>query len=249
MDTFYEHVYRVGSRDLDLFGHCRPSAVLGLLQEAATEAAVALRLSGDEVREKYNAFWMLARIRYELHRPLLWDESVDIKTWHRGGRAAVMYREFDLSVKGEPVGRALSAWVLAGVENHKLLHLAGVGEIEGTGGGSLCRTDTLRKLHLPEGLETVEERRLHYSDTDVNGHVNNTRYADLLCDTLGLETIGAGKYVSGLQLCYLTECLAGETIRLRRGRDGEAWCVHGEDLEGIGRFDGILTLDNLSQED
>ena len=72
MDVFYEDTYRVDSRDLDLFGQCRPSAVLGLLQEAATQAACAIHLSGAEVRSKYNAFWMLARIRYELDRPLLW---------------------------------------------------------------------------------------------------------------------------------------------------------------------------------
>lgn len=249
MDVFYEHTYRVGSRDLDLFGHCRPSAVLGLLQEAATEAAGAIHLSGPEVRERYHAFWMLARIRYELKRPLLWEEPVTIKTWHRGGKAAVMYREFDLTVNGEAVGQALSAWVLAGMESHRLLHLAGVEEIEDTGGGSLCRSDTLRKLRLPQGLEAVEERRLHYSDTDINGHVNNTRYADLLCDALGLEGLGRGKYISELQLCYLAECLAGETVRLLAGRDGESWCVHGEGLDGTGRFDGILALDNLSPED
>lgn len=249
MDVFYEHTYRVGSREVDLFGHCRPSAVLGLLQEAATEAAGELNLSGPQVREKYNAFWMLARIRYELKRPLLWDEPVTVKTWHRGGKAAVMYREFDLTVNGERVGQALSAWVLAGLDGHKLLHLSGVGEIENTGGGTLCRTDALRKLRLPQGLEVVEERKLHYSDTDINGHVNNTRYADLLCDALGLETLGAGKFVSALQLCYLTECMAGETLRLRKGRDGEDWCVRGESLDGEGRFDGILTLDNLSRKE
>ena len=41
MDTFYQDDYLIDSRDIDLFGHCRPSAVLGLLQEAATEAACA----------------------------------------------------------------------------------------------------------------------------------------------------------------------------------------------------------------
>lgn len=249
MDVFYEHTYRVDSRDLDLFGHCRPSAVLGLLQEAATEAAGELHLSGPEVRDRYGAFWMLARIRYELKRPLLWDEEVDIRTWHRGGKAAVMYREFDLSVKGEPVGAALSAWVLAGIESRRILHLSQVGEVEDTGGGSLCRTDTLRKLRLPGGLTLAEERRLHYSDTDINGHVNNTRYADFLCDALDLERLGKGKFVSRLQLCYLAECMAGEELCLLTGRDGEDWCVRGEGPDGEDRFDGILTLDNLSHGD
>ena len=249
MDVFYEQTYRIDFRELDLFGHARPSAVLELLQEAATQAAAALHLSGPELRDKYNAFWMLARVRYELKRPLLWDEQVTIKTWHRGGKAAVMYREFDLSVKGELVGQALSAWVLAGRDDHKFLHLSGIGEIGDTSGGSLCRTDSLRKLRLPGGLEIAEERRLHYSDTDWNGHVNNTRYADFLCDALGMEAVGRGKYVSRLQLCYLTECLAGETIRLRTGREGDDFFVRGETLDGEERFHGILTLDNLSGGD
>ena len=122
MDVFCEETYRVDSRDLDLFGHCRPSALLGYLQEAATQAACLLHVSREETIERYHAFWMLARIRYDLLRPLRWDEPVTVKTWHRGGRAAMMYREFDLTVGEEKVGQALSAWVLADLDTHKLFH-------------------------------------------------------------------------------------------------------------------------------
>ena len=249
MDIFYEDTYRVGARDVDLYGQCRPSAMLCLLQEAATQAAGELHLSGPEIRDRYNAFWMLARTRYELVRPILWNEPVTVKTWHRGGKAAVMYREFDLAIKGEPVGRALSAWVLAGIDSHKLLHLNEVGEIADSSGGTLCRSDTLRKLRMPQDMAIAAERRLGYSDTDINGHVNNTRYADFFCDALGLEDLAAGKFVSQLQLCYLTECMAGETLRLRTGQDGADWCIRGESLGGEDRFHGILTLDNLSPKD
>ena len=49
MSTFYEMELRVDSRDVDLFNQCRPSALLGLLQEAATQAALALGVSGPEL--------------------------------------------------------------------------------------------------------------------------------------------------------------------------------------------------------
>ena len=39
MGVFFEQTYRVDSRSVDPFDHCRPSALLGLLQEAATDAA------------------------------------------------------------------------------------------------------------------------------------------------------------------------------------------------------------------
>ena len=249
MDVFYEADHRVDSRDLDLFGHCRPSAMLGWLQEAATQAACALHFSREEMLEKYNAFWMVSRIRYELKRPLLWDEPVHLKTWHRGDKAAMMYREFDLSVGDEPVGRALSAWVLANQDTRKLMKLGDIREFQGTDGGSLRRKDLLRKLRVPDDLTFAGDRRMNYSDTDVNGHINNVRYADFACDALELERAGQGHFVSSLRVSYLAECKAGETISLYRGtQDGHLY-VAGRGKEGKERFDAALTLDKLPEED
>ena len=58
---YYEKEYLVDSRDIDPWYHCRPSGLMGMLQEAATQAACALHVSRDEMLERYNSFWMLAR--------------------------------------------------------------------------------------------------------------------------------------------------------------------------------------------
>ena len=109
----YECEYMVDSRDIDPWYHCRPSGLMGMLQEAATQAACALHVSRDEMLERYNSFWMLARLWYRLDVPLSWGDTVHIRTWHRGGRGASTYRDFDLFVNGQPVGEAVSTWVLA----------------------------------------------------------------------------------------------------------------------------------------
>lgn len=247
MAVFYEDTYHIGAADLDLFGQCRPSAVMTYLQEAATQAGAALHVSRDEIVDRYHAFWMLARIRYELKRPLKWDEPLTVRTWHRGGKSALMYREFDLLVGEELVGQALSAWVMADLDTHKLLHLRDVAEFEGSDGGELCRTDTLRKVKTPEGLILAEKRPMRYSDTDMNGHVNNVRYADFASDALHLETLEKGKFVSALQLGYLSECMAGEEISLWTGeRDGQ-WFVAGRGSGGEERFDAVFTLEDLPE--
>ena len=74
--------FRVDSRDVDLFGHCRPSAVLGVLQEAATQAALALGVSGPEIKEKYNCLWMVTRNWVELDAPLRWNDLIQIGRAH-----------------------------------------------------------------------------------------------------------------------------------------------------------------------
>ena len=83
------------------------------LQEAATLAAEDGGFGREIMTLEYHAFWMLARIWYRLDRPLRWEEKVTVRTWHRGSKTALMYRDFDLLAGGVPVGEAVSAWVLA----------------------------------------------------------------------------------------------------------------------------------------
>lgn len=242
---YFEETYRVGARDTDPFGLCRPSSLMDFLQETATKAAIALHASREEMIARYNAFWMLARAWYRLDQPVGWDDRLTIRTWHRGGKGVSMYRDFDILRDGAPIGEAVNVWVLAGLETRKLCRLAEIEEFDGTSGGALCKTRLLPKLRVPVQLGGGEVRALHYSDCDVNGHVNNVRYADFACDALHLQRLGAGRYVSSVQLGYLKECRAGESLTLSTGcRDG-VWYVQGDGGEGKARFDAALTLSPL----
>lgn len=245
--TVYERDYQVDSRELDPWGNCRPSGVLGLLQEAATEAAAALHASHGELLEKYHVFWMLARVWYTLSRPLGWEERVTITTWHRGAKGASSYREFDLFVDGEPVGEAVSLWVLADAQTRKLARVSGLSEFQGTDGGEKCRGRTLSKLVLPPELSAAGERTFHYSDLDMNGHVNNSKYADFVCDALHMERLGPDRFVSSLQVGYQAECRAGETVDLFTGAAKGVQYVRGFG-GGKTRFDAAVTLSDRNKE-
>lgn len=51
---------------------------------------------------------------------------------------------------------------------------------------------------------------MHYSDTDVNGHVNNTRYADFACDAVELDRLPENQFLTEMQIGYLAECRRGD---------------------------------------
>ena len=245
MSTFLEHQFLVDSRDVDLTGNARPSAVLGYLQEAATLAAGALHVSGPETLAKYNCFWMIVRMWVRLERPLKWNETVTVKTWHRGGKGASSYRDFDLFVNGERVGEAVSCWVLADRDTFKLMRLDLLTEFQGTDGGELCKNIKLHRVKMPNQLSGSEERTMRYSDTDINGHVNNIKNADFACDALHLEDKLDGAFVHEFQLSYSNQCMAGETIRLELAEeDGQYW-TRGVGLDGKEKFECLLKLKNV----
>lgn len=245
MGTFYEGQFRVDSRDVDLFNQCRPSAVLGILQEAATRAALELGASGPEIRAKYNCLWMVTRSWVELDAPLRWNDLVDVKTWHRGGSGASTYRDFDLSRDGKPIGQGTTIWVMVDADSRKLFRIRDLTEFQGTDGGELCKSVKLHRIPMPEAFDHRTRRDLRYSDTDINGHVNNIHYADFACDSLHLEELGRGKFVRSLQIGYVNECRAGETIWVDTAARGDELLARGAGEDGVERFEFSLTLADL----
>ena len=246
MNNYCEETFTVDSREIDGQNRCRPSAILGYLQETAVLHACRLGMSREETVEAYNAFWMLARIWIRMDRPLYWNEQVTVRTCHRGGKGVTVYRDFDLFADGKPVGEAVSIWVLADVDNRRLLRLSKVEGFNDSTGGTFSKERTLSHIHMPREMQVEEERKMHYSDTDVNGHVNNTRYADFVCDAAHMEKLGPERFLSELQLDYTGECLPGETVTVLTGSEGGQSFVQGVDREGKPRFDAVLTFADLT---
>lgn len=242
VSTSYTGHFPLGSQDIDCHYRIRPATLLGFLQDVAAEAASQFHATREEMVKKYNLFWMVARVRYQLTAPISWGQVLTIQTWHRGSDKTLMYRDYLLSVDGREVGRATTVWVLCDLTTRKLARFSSFEEFKGTDGGALCWDTKVPHLRLPEGLETVERRRMHFSEMDVNGHINNTRYADFMCDAVGSRLERPDCYVSELQIGYLEECKPGETLELQLTQQDGRYYIQGVGGGSSPRFQGYLVL-------
>ena len=244
----YNKTVIINSRDVDGTGQCKASALLGYLQDASAEHTAVCGCGRKEMVERYNVFWMLTRIQVELVRPIHWLDQLTIRTGHRGGKGILLYRDYELLVDGREVGYACALWVLSDLNTRKLLNVSQtpIPQLSDFAGGLEPKIRKLTALHPPKDMTLAEVRTMRYSDTDVNGHVNNVRYVDFLCDALHMERLGPSRFVSSLQVGYLAECMAGETIELYTGQAGGLWYVHGADQAGKSRFDSAVELAELT---
>ena len=80
---------------------------------------------------------------------------------------------------------------------------------------------------------------MRYSDLDVNGHMNNTKYADVLMDALTAQEL-EGRFVSELQLNYSQECKAGETMEVCRVLTENSCYIDGCSDDGKRRFEATI---------
>ncbi len=241
MNAYLEKSYVVDSRDVDLFGMLRPSALLGDLQDMATAHAAELGMPRELLVERYHAFWMLARSWYHLDAPILAGQTLTVRTSHRGAGGAVVYRDFDLEVNGRPVGEAVTAWVVARLDTRSMIRPDHVEEIVRSAVPEKTKTKTLGKLKAPENLTQLEVRRVRYSDTDINGHMNNARYVDVACDAIAYERM-QDQYLSDVRINYLKECFAGQDLHVLGARTEQGWFIRGADAKGDAHFDMTLAF-------
>ncbi len=234
----FEKDYPLSFADIDNHGFARPSAIFAILQDAATEHADALHIGRDDLQ----AIWVLSRLHCQLVRPVDVHETIHVKTWCAGIRGAAWLRAFDLSVEGVPLGQALSSWVVLDLAQHRILrptqipaakqYLALTSNCPAAPGKLACGA-----LH-PHHVHTVR-----YSDLDINGHMNNVKIVDLVCDALELDR-RADQFVSELQVNYTAECMPGDPITLSVGESGNLTCVFGT-ADGAGRFEAAARLSDL----
>ena len=79
---------------------------------------------------------------------------------------------------------------------------------------------------MASDLELAGRRKLRYSDTDLNGHVNNACYLDIACDALPLEVVKGGplKFVS---VKYHREIPLGSQVEVFYAPSADGWYVVG----------------------
>ncbi len=238
MNAYFENTYLVDSRKVDLFGMLRPSALLADLQDIATLHGTQMGVGRETLTEQYGAFWMLVRSWYRLDRPIYADEALTIRTGHRGAGGAMVYRDFDLFVDGTPVGEAVTCWVVATLAGRTLLRSKSIPELVASPVPPQTKSITLGKIPQPPALQLLEQRLVRYSDTDVNGHMNNARYADVACDAVNYAAM-EGQFLSSLRVNYLKECFVGQELQVLGAQDEAArsWYVRGADAAGDAHFE------------
>ncbi|MGN1014368.1 MAG: acyl-[acyl-carrier-protein] thioesterase [Butyricicoccus sp.] len=202
---------------IDSRGIARPSAIVEYMQECATRHADELGLSGIEVNGE-RVLWVLSRLKYYLNRPLHQYDTIRVRTWPRTIRGALWYRDFRFFMGEEEIGHAVTGWSILSADQHKLIRPKALQVDIPT---QMDGIDELLSQIPCEAMQPVFDRTVHYSDIDVNRHLNNVKAVDILSDAIGLEH-HENWFVSELQVNYKAETACGTTLTLRRGeQDGK----------------------------
>lgn len=219
----YRHIkdYEIKYVDVDAFDIIKASALLGIMQESACLSADELGFGYAEIQPK-NLGFILANWFVDLLRPVKLGEVLQIHTWPLKPKHLVFLRDFEFYVGGEKVGAASARWCMIDVKNFKFVPVSANFKDGFFDGYNTERSIEFSSWKIADCGEKIysHSRRIGFSDYDHYFHANNTKYADYVTDAFSAEEM-CGKFIKSLQISYVKQCKAGETLEIfkTRGED------------------------------
>lgn len=223
MSGIYEQTLLLGSEHVDCFRRLRASTLFSLLQTASIRHTEALGMGRDKTLDR-GLLWVVARQRAVIGRMPAYDEQITLRSWPGETMRVLFPRYYELlSADGETLVRAGAIWSLMDAERREMAFPDEYGVvIEGVETGR-----ELSGLARLEALETPNEFdfAVPYSYVDLNGHMNNTRYFDLVEDHL--PAAAAGAPLREVRSEYSAEARLGETLRVAWGERNGTYYISG----------------------
>ncbi len=239
----YAQTFQIASYQTDVTARIRPGAILELMQEVAGAHAERLGVGRSHLLPQGLA-WVLTRIEVQMSRYSLSGETITVETFPMPNRRVFFPRYFIFrDGQGQQIGCAGSFWVVLDIATRKMANAAEIAPLLPD------NRDLTAPMGMPATVEDVSAEpieALHqpvYTDLDMNGHVNNTRYLDWCCNALGIETMQTHT-LAHFAVNYHHEILPGQAVRTELRHQDNAFSFSG--FEGDQRhFDLGGTLQAL----
>ena len=211
MEKVFCQQYTIAAIHTDCFGILKPAVALHFAQEAAAGHCLLLGADWDTL-SKRDLFWAVIRHSVKITRLPRKGETITVQTWPMPTtRVAYPRSVVARDEQGNELFRVISLWVLMDKNTRQMVlpEKSGV-EVEG-----ILLGDELPvpKALAPKNLTETAARQVRFTDLDLNGHMNNTRYLDWVADLMTREYFKEHT-LREITLCYNQEALEGQTLQL-----------------------------------
>lgn len=240
MPLTYEQEFTVFQYECDPWDRMLPGAILRRVQEIGTKQSEMLGLNEEMYRRTHTVF-LLSRISLEISRSPMIEEKITLQTRAYGMKRAVYHRVTSLhGENGEKLAEADSRWVLVDTNSRRILRALPEGFADIYNEEPAEEHDmSMPRPSLP--LTSFGQKRATCTMCDRNGHINNSKYADIMVDHLPIAKLAA-KPVKKAVLIYRSEIELNHQFSFSGCQLEEEKYYFLAEEEGKKSFEGYVTL-------
>lgn len=239
MSEIFERDYDLRTSDYDCFGNILPGSVLDIFQDIAGRHSRILKVSIDDLKAK-QLIWVLVKVKFEVVNKPQMHQRVKVKTWPFPPSRVILRRDYLIcDQEGNALIKGVSEWTVVHSERRSIMPATDIyGLPEEKFYTEQAIEGKLTKIHdfIPEdnGFTVVPR----FCDIDVNGHVNNTKYANFVMDAISPEN----EEISSFRIDYHREVLKDIELKIYVKQDENKVTAIGKNDLGHTMFSCYMEL-------
>ena len=215
-DLIYERTLRVRSEQVNMNRELRTSELFKLLEEASIAHTEELGCTRHKTLDR-GLLWIIARQSVEIAELPQYDDEITVKSWQGEMMHVFFPRFYEIWKGGRCIVRGEALWMLIDEETRDMIMPEDYDIcIPGLPGSDDVIIPAIRipsDCSEPFISYPVTTR---FSQVDINGHMNNTRYFDVIDDAMEKWHPGwiAGHPAKTVTANYLSELRLGDEFTL-----------------------------------
>ena len=209
----YSRDFRLRYREVNRYGFIKAVAWFDFMQEAAGDHADALGVGRDYMREN-RLFWVLVRLRLAVSGGVEPGETLRLTTWPRGFRRLFAERHFRFTdASGRELAAASSQWMLISQDTMRPVAIERIAGRLPDNSDLPGPFELSGRLPLPETPQLALEYPVRFTQEDINGHLNNGQYANIVQEWAE-EFSAAPREIASLEIVYHQAVRAGNLLKV-----------------------------------
>ena len=207
----YTKTFEVSTHDVDVNDHIKPSSLQRFMMETAMWQMRDRGPAYGALFAKDQAF-ILTRVTIEIFHQIRQFTEIEVQTWNCPAKGVTFLRCFEVYCGGVLMARAHSVWGVTSPSTGKLWK---ADEVDIANYESEEALDMVlpTRLRFPKDLAFAPAgtKKVLYGETDMNMHMNNTYYMDVLWSHIP-DVIS--KEVTSISLRYHAEAPLGAELQI-----------------------------------
>lgn len=208
-EKIWNENYVIPSYLVNLRGKAGLFAMLNLLQDAGWRHAFHW-----DFRLPDHQGFVFTRQKLMMSRWPSWNDQITIRTWIRPPNGAFLFRDYEIYHLDNKIGEGTGSFVVIDLKTRKPAK-ADWSSFEQYWRQDFSLTIEPEKISTDGNYQEVSRFSVRNSDLDMNDHVNNTKYAQWVLDSLPIETLRGQVHLHGYEVNFLAEAKLGDEIVLR----------------------------------
>lgn len=206
--------YEITSHDIDINNNIKPSMIIRYMQETANHQMRDRKPTYLDLFTKGLSF-VITRMTVEIYAQLHQYDRIHVSTWNCQGKGATFIRCYEIKRNEEVIAKAYSAWAMHNMNTGKLAKTSDI-DLSNYETEDAYEMSLSTRVRLPKDIEyeKVGQKEVLYSDVDMNLHMNNTNYPNMLWNYIPDVQ---DKIVTSINLRFMQEAALGSKVDIFRG--------------------------------